>query len=218
MKNKFIALAIVGVMGVSTYANTPNKQDVQTNCISIKEGKVKKIGTSTGVLFSLDKVEYITFVPVKKKEIGKRLTKITYPLYRVDKETPLKMNSFVVSIYDQQKQLVQTKEVVNNGEFVEITLDTEGFVLPKEGYYVGVKYIAQPSPDATQKVYDFYFRGDTTYQYPVYYKLKQTNNKWQKAEEINDEEFKKMRAFASENKPMLKKRKNLSPVFQVEIE
>lgn len=218
MKNKFIALAVVAMMGVSTYANTPFEQKVQPNYTLINDGKVKEIGTSTGVLFSLDKVEYITFVPVKNKEIGKRLTKITYPLYRVDKETPLKMNSFVVSVYDQQKQLIYTKEVVNNAELVEVTLDSKEFVLPKEGYYVGIKYIAQPSVDASQKIYDFYYRGDTTYKYPVYYNFDQTNNNWQKAEEINKEEFKEMYSFATENKPMLKKKKNLSPVFQVEIE
>lgn len=212
MKKRIILLASVVAIAFSANAHQ-TFCNVETQSVDfMKDGGRKKIGKATGVLFSLDGVEYITYVPVKKKEAGKKLTKISFPIFPVDKEVGVQTNNFVVAVYDHQKQLVHTENVHTSSDLVEVTLSD--VALKKEGFYVGIKFVGTENLNAKKK-YNFYFKGDATYKSPTFYKLN-SEQQWKSLNDIEDEDFEKMYQFASEHVPMFKKRKNLSPIFEIE--
>src|SRR5690606_30272721 len=122
-----------------------------------REKIIKNIGNKEAFTILLKGVEFISFIEPNKKEVGKRIYKISYPLEKRNKYTENDTSIFQISIYDSEKQKIYSEYIDDIEENLVLIPNTE-IILPKSGLYIGVEYLGKT--EETKNIYDYYFSYD----------------------------------------------------------
>jgi len=183
--------------------------------ISVPSKKIiKNIGNKEAFTILLKGVEFISFIEPNKKEVGKRIYKISYPLEKRNKYTENDTSIFQISIYDSEKQKIYSEYIDDIEENLVLIPNTE-IILPKSGLYIGVEYLGKT--EETKNIYDYYFSYDLFFKKNTYYKRNYLNkNQWETIEEINDNEY-FSQIYKSMIEPVFNRFKNITPLFQIEL-
>lgn len=179
-----------------------------------REKIIKNIGNKEAFTILLKGVEFISFIEPKKKEVGKRIYKISYPLEKRNNYTENNKSIFKISIYNSKKQKIYSKHIDYLTEQLVLIPDTE-INLSKDGLYIGVEYLGKT--EETKNIYDYYFSYDLFFKKPTYYKRNYLNkNQWETIKEINDNEY-FSQIYKSMIEPVFNRFKNITPIFQIEL-
>src|SRR5690606_13930512 len=172
------------------------------------------IGNKEAFTIVLKGVEFISFIKPKKKEVGKQIYKISYPLEKRNHYTENDKSIFKISVYNSAKQKIYSEYVDEIAEKL-VLIPHMDIILPKHGLYIGIEYLGKTAE--TNNLYDYYFSYDLFFKEPTYYKRTYLNkHQWETIQEINDNEY-FSQIYKSMIEPVFNRFKNITPIFQIKL-
>lgn len=195
--------------------NTPSKQSKKIQVGKKNEGDL--------YLYLPRGIEFITEVPFKRKQIGKQIFQLTYPIQHRGIFPNTGNSSIKINIYDEQKKLLFT-DIYDNIDSTYNSLDitiNKKIIIPKSRkLYIGIE-----SLEIKNKPYysNLCFLIDPMYETAYYKEIYDNNNNWLNLEKLyNKERMKiiitKIGEYNGSFEIFSRKYKNSIPIMHIYLE